>query len=258
MPAAVVMVAAYAGGAIAGGMVVAGGIATLGIAAGSVLAGVVAGAVVGACIGAVGAAVTGGDVKKGAIMGAVAGGAGGYFSAGWGAGVAGEGAAYKAAVAAPAAEGAVVAAPVAETVAPGTIVTEGGVTADAGVMAGDLGLEAGAAEKGGILAGMSTGEKVMAGGALLYAGSGYLSAKGEGEAAEKETQLAAAQENQRKESMFSAVDVPYATGVTAVPGRRNFSEEFATSIDTGAQLLAQLTIPGVAPTQRGELSVGVA
>jgi len=72
MPAAVVLVCAYAGGAVAGGAVLAAG-ATM-------VTAVVAGALVGAAIGAVGAAVTGGDIKKSAIMGALAGAGGAYLS----------------------------------------------------------------------------------------------------------------------------------------------------------------------------------
>ncbi len=77
MPAAVVAVAAWVGGAAAAGTAITATVAGA-LAVSTTVAGMLVGAVVGAAIGAIGAAITGGDVAKGAIMGAIGGAAGGF------------------------------------------------------------------------------------------------------------------------------------------------------------------------------------
>lgn len=220
MPAAVVLVCAYAGGAVAGGAVLAAG-ATM-------VTAVVAGALVGAAIGAVGAAVTGGDIKKSAIMGALAGAGGAYLS---GPAVASSG--YVGGTTAKVATGA-------ETMAGTEVAASSVAPTGAEAMTGTTTTTTipGAvtppppppppppiSETTKVLAGLAAGQTL----------GGYLQGKGTAEAKSEELQ---AQQDQRGQ-MFAGMEMPSVSAAVA-DKPRNLKREFDLYLNESSKFLAAM------------------
>ena len=233
MASAVILVAAYAGGAAAGTAVA--GMAALGVYA--TVAGVVAGAVVGAAIGAVGAAVTGGDVKKTAIMGALAGAAGSYFGIGGGAfrGAAAVSAEKTAELAA--AGGVLAPAEVTEGQAITAMTGEGpeayGVLEPATAAAPATALPP-AVTPPPAKEGASETIKVMGGLALAQTAGGYLEGKGTEKSEEKKLQ-----EQQRQSGeMFAGRTFPTAS----VTNRLNLRERYDEAMKIKTELLNAISV----------------
>jgi len=222
MPAAVVLVCAYAGGAVAGGAVLAAG-ATM-------VTAVVAGALVGAAIGAVGAAVTGGDIKKSAIMGALAGAGGAYLSgpAVASSGYVGGATTAKVATGAETMAGTEVAA---SSVAPTGAEAMTGTTTTTTIP--------GAvtppppppppppiSETTKVLAGLAAGQTL----------GGYLQGKGTAEAKSEELQ---AQQDQRGQ-MFAGMEMPSVSAAAVADKPRNLKREFDLYLNESSKFLAAM------------------